>query len=44
MRVILERQAAAQLLERLKAALLGSRIVYWIKPVSEFGVIDVSYT
>ncbi|MDN4987059.1 DUF3240 family protein [Bradyrhizobium sp. WYCCWR 13022] len=43
-RMILERQAAAELLERLKAAFLGSRIVYWIVPVSEFGVIDVPYT
>ncbi|MDA9524768.1 hypothetical protein XI06_31860 [Bradyrhizobium sp. CCBAU 11434] len=43
-RMILERQAAAQLLERLKAAFLGSRIVYWIVPVSEFGVIDIPYT
>ncbi|MDH6259106.1 DUF3240 family protein [Bradyrhizobium sp. BR13661] len=40
-RIILEVQAAAQLRERLKAAFLGSRIVYWIAPVSEFGVIDV---
>lgn len=43
-RMILERQVAAQLLERLKAAFVGSRIVYWIVPVSEFGVIDVPYT
>lgn len=39
---ILQVQQAAQLLERLKAAFVGSRIVYWIMPVSEFGVIDVS--
>ncbi|MDH6260462.1 DUF3240 family protein [Bradyrhizobium sp. BR13661] len=42
-RTILEAQAAAELLERLKAAFVGSRIVYWIVPVSEFGVIDVPY-
>ncbi|MHC2844856.1 DUF3240 family protein [Bradyrhizobium diazoefficiens] len=40
-RTILKVQAAAELLERLKAAFVGSRIVYWIVPVSEFGVIDV---
>lgn len=42
-RTILEVQAAAELLERLKAAFVGSRVVYWIVPVSEFGVIDVPY-
>lgn len=42
-RTILEVQAAAELLERLKAAFVGSRIVYWIVPVSDFGVIDVPY-
>ncbi|KRQ15757.1 DUF3240 family protein [Bradyrhizobium manausense] len=40
-RTILRVQAAAQLLERLKAAFVGSRIVYWVTPVSEFGVIDL---
>lgn len=40
-RTILQVQEAAQLLERLKATFAGSRIVYWIMPVSEFGVIDV---
>jgi hypothetical protein len=39
-RTVLQTQDAAQLLERLKAAFAGSRIVYWIMPVSEFGVID----
>lgn len=39
-RTILDVQEAAQLLQRLKAAFAGSRIVYWIMPVSEFGVID----
>lgn len=42
-RTILEVQAAAELLERLKAAFVGSRIVYWIVPASDFGVIDVPY-
>jgi len=40
-RTVLPAQAAAQLLERLKAAFAGSRIVYWMMPVAEFGVIDV---
>ena len=40
-RIILQAQVAAQLLERLKTAFAGSRMVYWIMPVSEFGVIDV---
>ncbi|WP_338693283.1 DUF3240 family protein [Bradyrhizobium sp. 26S5] len=40
-RTILRVQEAAQLLERLKATFAGSRIVYWIMPVLEFGVIDV---
>jgi len=38
---ILRVPEAAQLLERLKATFAGSRIVYWIMPVLEFGVIDV---
>ena len=40
-RTILQAQDAAQLLGRIKAAFSGSRMVYWIMPVSEFGVIDV---
>ena len=40
-RIILRVQDAAQLLERLKTAFAGSRMVYWIMPVSQFGVIDV---
>ncbi|MGY4567132.1 DUF3240 family protein [Bradyrhizobium sp. USDA 3256] len=40
-RIVLQAQAAAQLLEGLKTAFAGSRIVYWILPVAEFGVIDV---
>ena len=41
-RTILQAQDAAQLLERLKVAFAGSRMVYWIMPISEFGVIDVA--
>ncbi len=40
-RTILQAQKAAQLLERLKAAFAGSRMVYWIMPVLDFGAIDV---
>ena len=38
-RIILERQDAAQLLARIKTAFAGTRLVYWIVPVAEFGVI-----
>ena len=40
-RTVLQAQDAARLLQRLKSAFAGSRIVYWVMPVSEFGVIDV---
>jgi hypothetical protein len=39
-RTILPAQDAAQLLERLKTEFAGSRMVFWIMPVVEFGVID----
>ena len=39
-RTILEGQDAARLLARLKTAFAGARLVYWITPVMEFGVID----
>jgi hypothetical protein len=39
-RTVLQAQNAARLLERLKTAFAGSRLVYWIMPVSEFGVIE----
>lgn len=41
-RMILERQDAAQLLVRIKTAFAGTRLVYWIMPVTEFGVIGDS--
>jgi hypothetical protein len=40
-RTILQAENSARLLERLKAAFAGSKIVYWVMPASEFGVIDV---
>lgn len=39
-RTILERQDATRLLARLKTAFAGTRLVYWIMPVMQFGVID----
>lgn len=38
--IVLQQQHAAQLLERLKTTFAGSRFVYWITSVREFGVID----
>ena len=40
-RTILQVQDAAQLVERIKVAFAGTRMIYWIMPVSEFGVIDI---
>jgi hypothetical protein len=39
-RTVLKAEDAAQLLERLKEAFAGSRLVYWIMPVTAFGAID----
>jgi hypothetical protein len=39
-RTILQAHDAAQLIGRLKTAFAGTRLVYWIMPVTEFGVID----
>ena len=40
-RTILQAADAVQLIERLKTEFAGSRLVYWIMPVTEFGAIDV---
>jgi hypothetical protein len=40
-RTILQAEDAARLLERLKTAFAGSRMVYWIMPIAEFGVMDL---
>lgn len=37
---ILESEDAARLLVRLRTAFAGTRLIYWIMPVTEFGVID----
>jgi hypothetical protein len=39
-RIVLEQQDAAQLLVRFRTAFSGTRLVYWIMPVIESGVID----
>lgn len=39
-RTILESGNAQQLLIRLRTAFAGTRLVYWITPVTEFGVLD----
>jgi hypothetical protein len=39
-RMILQAEGATELLERLKMAFVGSRIVYWIMPILELGVIQ----
>lgn len=39
-RIILERQDAVRLLARLKTVFAGTRLVYWIMPVTEFGMTD----
>lgn len=39
-RIILDEAAAGQLIERLKTAFAGTRLVYWTIPVAGFGVID----
>ena len=39
--VVLQAQAAVLLIERLKKAFTGPRLVYWITPVTNFGTIDV---
>ncbi len=39
-RVVLDDGAAGQLIARLKDAFAGTQLVYWLTPVSDFGVID----
>ena len=39
-RIILEKPQADQLLSRIKTAFAGTRLVYWIMPVTEFGIMD----
>jgi Protein of unknown function (DUF3240) len=39
-RTILQSGDAERLLDRLRTAFAGTRLVYWIMPVVEFGAID----
>ncbi|WP_445217084.1 DUF3240 family protein [Bradyrhizobium sp. Pa8] len=39
-RIVLGRSDAERLLERLRASFAGTNLVYWILPVTEFGIID----
>ena len=39
-RTILESRDAERLVDRLRTAFAGTRLVYWIMPATEFGVID----
>jgi Protein of unknown function (DUF3240) len=39
-RIIVSRMDAGRLLERLRVSFAGTRLVYWILPVTEFGIID----
>jgi hypothetical protein len=39
-RVILQRTDAERLIEQLRISFPGTRLVYWILPVMEFGIID----
>jgi hypothetical protein len=40
LRVILSRFDANRLLDRLRLSFAGTKLVYWILPVTEFGKID----
>lgn len=40
LRIILEKPQADLLLSRIKTAFAGTRLVYWIMPVTEFGILD----
>ena len=39
-RVILSRMDTDRLLDRLRISFAGTKLVYWILPVAEFGTID----
>lgn len=39
-RLILPKTNADRLLDRLRVSFAGTRLVYWILPVTEFGTID----
>lgn len=39
-RVILSRIDAGRLIDQLRISFAGTKLVYWILPVTEFGIID----
>lgn len=39
-RIILQRTDADRLLDRLRISFAGTKLVYWILPVMDFGTID----
>jgi hypothetical protein len=39
-RIILQRADADRLLDRLRISFAGTKLVYWILPVTDFGAID----
>ncbi|WP_315811686.1 MULTISPECIES: DUF3240 family protein [unclassified Bradyrhizobium] len=39
-RIVLQGQDLEHLLERLRNAFAGTKLVYWVMPVTDFGIID----
>ena len=39
-RIVLQENDSERLLERLRSAFVGTKLVYWVVPVTAFGVID----
>ncbi|BAM87890.1 conserved hypothetical protein [Bradyrhizobium oligotrophicum S58] len=39
-RIVLQENDSERLLERLRSAFAGTKLVYWVVPVTAFGVID----
>ncbi len=39
-RIVLQKIDADRLLDRLRVSFAGTKLVYWILPVTEFGIID----
>ncbi|CCD93121.1 conserved hypothetical protein [Bradyrhizobium sp. ORS 375] len=39
-RIVLQEADVGRLLERLRTAFAGTKLVYWVVPVTEFGIID----
>ncbi|MBR0883016.1 lysophospholipase L1-like esterase [Bradyrhizobium japonicum] len=38
--IVLPRNDAERLLDRVRASFTGTNLVYWIQPVAEFGTVD----